>query len=87
MRTKRTKGYIDSTAKEHGLKSAQVLEITESMFRFTAQIMTEGNRKLLDFGEVRLMRWGVFKVREGRRKHFERINNGKRNKTTGGGNK
>jgi hypothetical protein len=56
-----------------------VLEIAESMFRFTAEVMTDANRKLLIFDEVRLMKWGVFRVKEGRRKHFERLNNEKSN--------
>lgn len=73
MRTKRTKGYIDEVARKHGLRSSQVQEVAESMFRFTSQIMTEGNRNIMDFGEVRLMGWGVFKVKEGRIKFFERL--------------
>jgi len=75
MRTKRTKGYIVETAKEFELSASQVQEVAESMFRFTAEIMGEGNKVLLDFHEVRLMKWGIFKVREGRRKHFEKFNN------------
>lgn len=73
MRTKRTKEYIDEVARKHGLRSSQVQEVAESMFRFTSQIMTEGNRNIMDFGEVRLMGWGVFKVKEGRIKFFERL--------------
>ena len=75
MRTKRTRRYIEETAQEHGLRPSEVQGVAESMFRFVGQVMTEGNRKLMDFGEIRLMGWGVFKVKEGRRKHFEELNN------------
>jgi len=79
MRTKRTKNYILETAKEFGLPASKVQEVGESMFRFTAQVMSEGNKKLLDFHEIRLMKWGIFRVREGRRKHFERLRDEKSN--------
>jgi len=81
MRTKRTKGYIEETANEHGVGSNQVKEITDSMFEFVAEVMSEGDRKRLDFPEIRLMKWGVFKVKEGKRKQFEKINNEKSNNT------
>jgi len=81
MRTKRTRGYIVETAKEFELNASQVQEVAESMFRFTADVMGEGNRVLLDFHEIRLMKWGVFKVKPGRRKHFERIRDEKSNNT------
>lgn len=75
MRTKRTKIYIEETADEHGVKQNQVKEIADSMFEFAAEVMGEGERESLNFPEIRLMKWGIFKVKEGRRKHFERINN------------
>ena len=68
---------MDETAKELNLRSNKVKEVAESMFRFVAIVMSEGNKKLLDFSEIRLMKWGVFKVKEGRRKHFERLRDGK----------
>jgi hypothetical protein len=79
MRTKRTKEYIEQTAEEHGLRPSQVKDIAESMFRFSADVISEGNRKLLDFSEVRIMKWGVLRVKEGRRKYLERLNNEKSN--------
>jgi nucleoid DNA-binding protein len=78
LRTKRTKAFLDEIAKEEGLRAGQVQEVTESFFRFVAQVMSEGNRTLMDFSNIRVMKWGVFKVKEGRRKYFEKIN--KRNK-------
>jgi nucleoid DNA-binding protein len=83
MRTKRTKEYIEATAHEHGVRPNQVKEIADSMFEFVAEIMAEGDRQGLNFAEIRLMKWGVFKVKEGRRKHFEKINKG--NKAANGG--
>ena len=74
MRSKRTKKHHDTIAKKEGLRLGEVQEITESFFRFTAQVMSEGNRKLMDFSDVRIMKLGIFKVKEGRRKHFERLN-------------
>ena len=55
----------------------------ETFFRFTADVMKEGNAKKLEFAQIRLMSWGLFKVKEGRKKHFERINNEKKKKGTG----
>lgn len=81
MRTKRTKGYIVETAKEFDVKPSQVEEVGESMFRFVAEVMKEGDRKGLNFAEVRLMGWGLFKVKEGRRKFFERLRNEKSTNT------
>ena len=76
MRTKRTKRYIEETANEHRVKPNQVKEIADSMFEFVAEVMSEGERKSLSFPEIRLMKWGIFKVKEGRRRHFEKINKG-----------
>lgn len=78
MRTKRTKGYINETADEHGIRPNQVKEIADSMFDFVAEVMAQGERESLNFPEIRLMKWGVFKVKPGRRKHFERINKQKK---------
>jgi len=65
---------MEETADEHGVKQSQVKEIADSMFEFVAEVMSEGERKSLNFPEIRLMKWGIFKVKEGRRKHFEKIN-------------
>jgi len=57
--------------------------VADSMFRFAAEIMSEGDRKLMDFADVRIMGWGVFRVKEGRRKHFQRINDGEKTRNKG----
>lgn len=73
MRTKRTKEYMNEVAKNHNIRASQVSDVAESMFRFVATVMSEGDTKLLQFGEIRLFKWGVFRVKEGRRKFFERL--------------
>ena len=78
MRTKRTRGYMDEVANEHGVKPSEVKEVADSMFDFVAEVMSEGDRKRLNFPEIRLMKWGVFKVKEGRKKHFKKVNDGKK---------
>ncbi|KKK51453.1 hypothetical protein LCGC14_3114820 [marine sediment metagenome] len=72
---------MEETASEHGVTLSQVKDIANSMFEFVAEIMSEGDRKGLNFAEIRLMRWGVFKVKEGRRRHFKRLQD-ERNKGT-----
>jgi hypothetical protein len=83
LRTKRTKKYLEDIAKSKGLRLSETQEITESFFRFVAQVMSEGDRKTMNFSDIRLFKWGIFKVKQGRRKHFEKINN-KRSKGTNG---
>jgi len=70
---------MEATAQEHGVKLSQVKEVADSMFDFVAEVMSEGDRERLDFPEIRLMKWGVFKVKPGRRKHFKKINDEKEN--------
>jgi len=64
---------MQETATEHGVRPSQVKEVADSMFDFVAEVMSEGDRKRLDFPEIRLMKWGVFKVKPGRKKHFKKI--------------
>lgn len=82
MRTKRTKDYIKEVAGKYNITYEQAEEIVESFFRFTAETMKEGNRKTMEFPDIRIIKWGVFRVKEGRRKHFERLNNEKSNRDT-----
>jgi hypothetical protein len=75
---------MEETATEHRVRPSQVKDVADSMFEFVAEVMAEGDRKGLNFAEMRLMKWGVFKVKEGRRKYFERLRD-ERNKRTDGG--
>jgi preprotein translocase subunit SecB len=72
---------MEETATEHGVRSSQVKDVADSMFEFVVEVMVDGDRKGLNFAEIRLMKWGVFKVKEGRKRHFERLRD-ERNKRT-----
>ena len=78
MRTKRTKGYIEETAQEYGVRPSQVKDVADSMFEFVTEIISEGDRKRLNFPEIRLMKWGIFTVRESKRKQFEKVRDGRK---------
>ena len=74
MRTRRTRKHIDDIANKHKLTVDQTQEIIDTFFRFTADVMKEGNKKTMEFDQVRILKWGVFKVKEGRKRFFERLN-------------
>ena len=80
MRTKKTKQYLEGIAKDEGLRLSETQEITESFFKFVTQVMNEGNRRTMEFSSIRVFKCGIFKVKEGRKKHFERINKKTRSK-------
>ena len=73
MRTKRTREFIDEVAKNNNLRTDEATEIVESFFRFTAEAMADGNKNTMEFDQIRLMKWGVFKVKEGRKNFFKRL--------------
>jgi nucleoid DNA-binding protein len=77
MRTKVTKKYLEDVAKEQGITLSQMQEIVEAPFKFTSEVFSKGNRETMEFDSVRLMYFGVFKVKEGRKKRFKQINNDK----------
>lgn len=80
MRTKRTRKYLEDIAREENLRLSETQEITESFFKFVTQVMGEGNRKTMEFSSIRVFKWGIFKVKEGRKKRFEKINKARKNK-------
>ena len=73
MRTRKNKLRIAEIAKQHNITYDQAEEIIESVFRFTADTMKEGNKQTLDFSHVRIIKWGVFKVKPGRREFLKRL--------------
>jgi hypothetical protein len=79
MRSRRTKEHLRDISKEENVTIDQTKEVVESFFRFTVEVMREGDRRTSRFSTVRLWKWGVFKVRKGRRKHFARLNEKNRN--------
>ena len=74
MKSKRTRQLIRKIAQDESLTIKQVDEIVYSFFRFTSKRMSEGDRKNLNFDQIRLFKFGVFKVKEGRRKYLKRRN-------------
>ena len=54
-------------------------EIAEAPFKFFVQIASEGDKKTTTFDSVRIIKWGLFSVKEGRKQFFKRLNNDKEN--------
>lgn len=71
MKSKRTRDTIRGIAEKENLSIKQVDEITASFFRFTAQQMSKGDRKNLIFDTIRLFKFGVFRVKEGRKRYLK----------------
>ena len=72
MRSRRTAVLIRKIAEQEGLTIKQVEEIVFSFFRFTSKRMSEGDKYSRTYESVRLFKFGVFKVKEGRRKYLLR---------------
>lgn len=72
MRSKRTRALIRKIAEEEGLTIKQVDDIVNSFFRFTVKQMSQGDRKNLEYSSIRLFKFGVFKVKEGRKQYLRR---------------
>lgn len=75
MRSKRTKTHLEELAKKYGITTSQMEEIAEAPFRFFVEVASEGNRRTMTFHSVRIIKWGLFSVKEGRKEHFKKINN------------
>lgn len=74
MRSSRTKAIIRKIAQDEGLTIKQVEEITNSFFRFVVKQMSSGDRWTLTFKDIRLFKFGMFKVTPTKRKHTEAMN-------------
>ena len=81
MRSARTKAIIKKIAGDEGLTIKQIEEIVYSFFRFTSKRMKEGNKETYDFKSIRLFKFGIFRVKEGR-KFFLKRKYANRNKNT-----
>jgi hypothetical protein len=75
MRSRRTKTHLEELARKYNIKVSQMEEIAEAPFRFFVQIASEGDREQMNFDSVRIMGFGLFSVKEGRKQHFKKINN------------
>ena len=73
MRSSRTRNLIRKIAQDEDLTIKQVEEIVYSFFRFTSKSMGEGDRKNLVFDQIRLFKFGVFRVKPGRLNREKRI--------------
>ena len=67
MRSTRSKSIIKRIAEKENLSIKQVEDIVYSFFRFTSKRMKEGDRTTHEFKSIRLFKFGVFKVKNGRR--------------------
>lgn len=72
MRSRRTKQLIRKIAEQENLTIKQVEDIVFSFFRFTSKRMSEGDITTRTYESIRLFKFGVFKVKEGRRKYLLR---------------
>lgn len=82
MRSQKVKKLLKKIAEKEGITFEQMKEIAEAPFRFTAKKIAEGDKKTLTFFNVRIMKFGIFAVKQGRREFFKKIMN---EKSTGTG--
>ena len=71
MKSRRTIALIRKIAEEENLTVKQVEEIVYSFFRFTSTKMKEGLWKDYNFPTIRLFKFGLFKVKDGRRRYIK----------------
>ena len=71
MKTQRTKAKIRQIAEAENLTIKQVEDVAFSFFRFASKKMADGDRENLIFNEIRLFKFGVFKVKESRKKYIK----------------
>jgi len=72
MRSKRTRELIRKIAEDEGLTIKQVDEIVNSFFRFAAKRMKEGDKYTRTYNSIRLFKFGVFNVKQGRINRLKR---------------
>ena len=73
MRTPRTKKLIRDIAVNESLDIKQVDEIVNSFFRFTKTQIEKGDKRTISFPEIRLYKFGVFKLKVGKRLAYEKF--------------
>ena len=59
-------------AEKEGLSIGQVREIIDSFFQFTSKRMKEGDKYTRTYKPVRLFKFGIFKVKQGRINQLKR---------------
>ena len=72
MRSVRSRAIIKKIAEKENLTIKQVEEIVSSFFRFTHKRMKEGDKYTRSYNSVRLFKFGIFKVKQGRINELKR---------------
>ncbi len=84
MRSKITRNIIRKIAEKENLTVKQVEEIVFSFFWFTSKRMSEGDKYTRTYHSIRLLKFGIFKVKDGKRKKLiqrdEKFNRNKKRK-------
>lgn len=63
---------IAEIARKYGISYDKADEVVRSQFKFVRKVMEEGDKELGEFNNVRLPRFGVFKVDKRRVKHLNK---------------
>lgn len=72
MRSLRTRALIRKIAEDENLTIKQVEEIVFSFFHFTSNKMKEGDKYTRTYEPIRLFKFGIFKVKQGRINQLKR---------------
>ena len=72
MRSVKSRAIIRKIAEKENLTIKQVEEIVSSFFRFTHKEMKEGDKYTRSYKPVRLFKFGIFKVKQGRINELKR---------------
>ena len=74
MRSNRTKEIIRKIAEDENLTIKQVEEITISFFRYVVEQIGKESRWTLNFKDVRIFKFALFRVTPSKRKRTEDMN-------------
>jgi nucleoid DNA-binding protein len=66
MRSAKSRAIIRKIAEKENLTVKQVEEIVSSFFWFTSERMKKGDKYTRSYESVRLFKFGIFKVKQGR---------------------
>ena len=72
MRSRRTRDLIRKIAEQENLTVKQVEEIVNSFFWFTSKRMKEGDKYTRTYKSIRLFKFGLFNVKQGRKNELKR---------------
>jgi len=72
MRSRRTRDLIRKIAEQENLTVKQVEDIVYSFFRFTSTRIKEGDKYTRTYKPIRLFKFGLFSVKQGRINELKR---------------